>query len=83
LLHERLVSLAPVFDKSSYFLNDEFSLIDCYIAPLLLRLPKYGINLPDTYKAIKAYTKRIFSRPSFQASLSDIERELVEEYDFE
>ncbi len=81
-LNEQLISLAPLFSEMPYFLSEEFSLVDCYIAPLLWRLPTYGIELSAQAKPIAEYTKRVFARPSFQASLSDLERELKDEYDF-
>src|ERR1700730_10581549 len=37
-LEESLTKLAPVFGDSPYFLSDEFSLVDCCIAPLVWRL---------------------------------------------
>jgi RNA polymerase-associated protein len=44
-LLDSLVSLEPVFADKPYFLSDEFSLLDCALAPLLWRLPKLGIVL--------------------------------------
>ena len=38
-LLESLTSLDPVFADKPYFLSDEFSLLDCALAPLLWRLP--------------------------------------------
>ncbi len=76
LLRERLISSSDVFSYKPFFLNDEFFLVDCAIAPLLWRLPAYGIELPAQAKAIHAYADRIFSRESFQASLSDLERDM-------
>lgn len=82
LLKDQLTNLAPLFNEMPYFLSESFSLVDCYIAPLLWRLPTYDIELSAKQgKAISEYSKRIFARPSFQASLSDIELELREEYD--
>lgn len=81
-LNEQLISLAPLFSEMPYFLSEEFSLVDCYIAPLLWRLPTYGIELSAEARPIAEYTERVFARPSFQASLSDLERELKDEYDF-
>jgi RNA polymerase-associated protein len=52
-------------------------LLDCSIAPILWRLPYYGIELPASTKPITTYMKRVFSRPSFQASLSEQERDMV------
>lgn len=75
-LVESLINLAPVFADKPFFLSHEFSLLDCCVAPLLWRLPKLGIELPDKTNAIKNYMQRIFKRDSFQASLTDVEREL-------
>lgn len=75
-LREALMSSADLFAIKPYFLSDEFSLVDCSIAPLLWRLPHYGIELPSQAKAIKQYADNIFSRPSFKNSLTEIEQEL-------
>ncbi len=75
-LQESLVSLTPVFADMPYFLSEEFSLVDCCIAPLLWRLPTLGIELPPKAKPINEYAKRMFKRDSFQASLTEAEREL-------
>jgi RNA polymerase-associated protein len=77
-LRESLTNVAPVFGSKPFFLSDEFSLLDCYIAPLLWRLSSLEIELPKTAKAITEYAKTIFDRKSFQASLTDCERELQE-----
>lgn len=75
-LMESLVSLEPIFADKAYFLSDDFSLLDCIIAPLLWRLPALGIKLPESTKAIKQYQQRVFSRDSFKSSLTEIEKEL-------
>lgn len=75
-LHESLLALLPVFSDTPYFLSQEFSLLDCSIAPLLWRLPKLGIVLNSSAKPILSYAKRLFKRSSFQASLTEAEREL-------
>lgn len=76
-LRNYLIRLAPVFGNSNYFLNEEFSLIDCCIAPILWRLPHWGITLPPAEgKTILKYADRIFARDSFQASLTETEQEL-------
>jgi RNA polymerase-associated protein len=76
-LTESLINSAEVFAVKPYFLSDEFSLLDCSIAPSLWRLPYYDIELPTSCKPITTYMKRVFSRPSFQASLSEQERDMV------
>lgn len=75
-LQDSMVSLAPLFAGKPYFLSDEFTLVDCYIAPLLWRLTKMGIELPAAAKNIKAYAERMFKRPTFKASLTEAELEL-------
>ena len=75
-LLESLTSLEPVFADKAYFLSDEFSLLDCALAPLLWRLPKLGVEIPDGNMAIMAYMQRLFKRESFQHSLTDVERQL-------
>lgn len=76
LLLDSLVSLDPVFADKPYFLSDEFSLLDCTLAPLLWRLPHLGIELPAKLKGLNTYMQRLFKRDSFQASLSDAERQV-------
>ena len=76
-LTESLINSAEVFAVKPYFLSDEFSLLDCSIAPILWRLPYYDIELPASCKPITAYMKRVFARTSFQASLSEQERDMV------
>ncbi len=75
-LRSYLVKLAPVFNSSAFFLNEEFSLIDCCIAPILWRLPAWGISLPPEAKAVYKYAERMFARDSFQASLTEGEQDL-------
>ena len=75
---DSLFSLEPVFGNNRYFLSEEFSLVDCTLAPLLWRLPSLGINIPDDKVNLKSYTDRVFVRASFRSSLTDNEKELRE-----
>ncbi len=75
-LLDSLVSIDAVFNDKPYFLSQEFSLVDCCIAPLLWRLPQLGIEIPKQAKGLLKYMDRLFERDAFQASLTDIEREL-------
>ncbi|MCG9963280.1 MAG: stringent starvation protein SspA [Shewanella sp.] len=76
-LTESLLSIAPVFGEMPYFMSEEFGLADCYLGPLLWRLPVLGIELDSRVaKDIKAYMTRIFERESFKASLTEAEREM-------
>lgn len=81
-LKNGIVSIAPVFGEMPYFLSEEFTLVDCVIAPLLWRLPSYGIELPRSVKPIIAYQERVFARESFQVALTEAEREIREKDDF-
>ena len=38
--------LLQLFKEFDFFMSEDFSLIDCYLAPILWRLPSLGINLP-------------------------------------
>jgi len=79
-LNDSLISVAPVFADSPYFLNEEYTLVDCGLSALLWRLPLMGIELPESKgKPILKYMDNVFNRESFQASLSDAERELRDE----
>ncbi|MDO6706430.1 stringent starvation protein SspA [Photobacterium sp. 1_MG-2023] len=76
-LREELLALSPVFAEFPYFMSEEFSLVDCYLAPLLWRLPAMGIDLTGAgSKEVKAYMTRVFERDSFLASLTEAEREM-------
>ena len=78
LLKESLLSAAPVFEARPYFMSDEFSLIDCTMAPLLWRLPSLGIELLSAGEGLARYANRLFRRPAFAASLSSAEKEMGE-----
>lgn len=76
LLRESILASADLFAAKPYFLSDEFSLVDCSIAPILWRLPIYGIELGSQASTIEAYVKRVFERRSFQESLTELEQEM-------
>lgn len=80
-LQESLLALSPVFSDTPYFLSQEFSLLDCSIAPLLWRLPKLGVQFGSNAKPILSYAKRLFKRSCFQSSLTEAERELSATHD--
>ena len=73
-----IVGSMPIFKEKPYFMNEEFSLVDCCIAPILWRLPLVGIDIPNDAKSkpINEYMKRVFTRTSFLESLSETEREI-------
>ena len=75
-LRDSIVSSVEIFSAKRFFLSDDYSLVDCSIAPILWRLEVFNIDLPSQAKPIQRYMDEIFSRPSFQASLSELEQEM-------
>ena len=77
VLQESLISSAEVFAAKRYFLSEEFSLVDASIAPILWRLPAYGVELQGAAcQPIRKYMDDIFSRRSFRESLTEQELEI-------
>ena len=76
LLRESILQSTEIFAAKSHFLSDEFSLVDATIAPLLWRLPAYGIDLGKDAEPIHEYMDRVFARRSFQQSLTELEQEM-------
>ena len=76
LLRESILQSAELFAAKPYFLSEEFSLVDATIAPVLWRLPMYGIELGSAAEPIEAYMERVFARKSFQNSLTELEQEM-------
>ncbi|HEX5055507.1 MAG TPA: glutathione S-transferase N-terminal domain-containing protein [Gammaproteobacteria bacterium] len=75
-LRESVLSISPIVEKMPYFMYEEFTIVDCTIAPVLWRLNHYGIELPPQAKAVFKYAERLFARPSFKSSLSDAEKQM-------
>ncbi len=78
MLKESILNATPIFAARPYFMSDEFSLIDCAIAPLLWRLPSIGIDISTPDNVITHYAQRLFNRTGFKRSLSEAEKEMVE-----
>jgi RNA polymerase-associated protein len=76
LLRESILQSTELFAAKPYFLSEEFSLVDATIAPVLWRLPMYGIELGSAAEPIEAYMQRVFARRSFQKSLTELEQEM-------
>ena len=76
LLRESILQSNELFGARPYFLSDEFSLVDASIAPILWRLPVYGIDLGAQAEAIETYMERVFARQSFQRSMTELEQEM-------
>ena len=76
MLRESILQSTELFGARPYFLSEEFSLVDASIAPILWRLPAYGIELGSQAEPIAEYMKRVFARRSFQQSLTELEQEM-------
>ena len=76
-LRESIIAIAPIFGEKPYFMNDEFSLVDCCVAPILWRLKEVGITLPDkSTRPLQKYMQTMFDREAFRASLTEAELEM-------
>ena len=75
-LRETILASADLFRVRPFFLAAEFSLVDACVAPILWRLPYYGVDLPKEAQAIIRYAANVFPRPGFRASLTSVEREM-------
>ena len=77
-LRESIMGIAPIFEEKPFFMSEEFTLVDCCIAPILWRLPSLGIDIRPSKqsKPLLAYMDTLFDRESFQESLSEREREM-------
>jgi RNA polymerase-associated protein len=75
---ESLIGVAGIFTDKNYFMSEEFTLVDCCLAPMLWRLPQLGITLSDNRQVqpLLDYMDRLFERSSFEESLTDLEREI-------
>ena len=73
-IRDRLIEIAPIFNKQKHLLGDEFSMLDVAIAPLLWRLDHYEITLPKSAAPLFKYAERIFSRQGFIDSMTPQEK---------
>lgn len=68
---DTLISLTPLFQHYPYFMSDQFTILDCILAAVFIRLKDMGIELPKQHcKPLFKYCHRVFSRPSFQNSMT-------------
>lgn len=78
-LRESIISIAPIFSEKPFFMNEDFTLVDCCVVPILWRLKYVGISLPErSTRPLQKYMQMIFERESFRESLSETELEMRE-----
>jgi len=75
-IRDHLTAISAAFTQKPFFLSDEYTLVDCCMAPLLWRLDYFGIRLPVSARPLQDYASRLFEREAFRLSLSTREREL-------
>jgi len=75
-LRDSLTAIAPIFGQTKFFMSEEYSLVDCFLAPVLWRVQLYGIKLPAQAKALIKYGDVLFERDAFANSLTEYEREM-------
>jgi RNA polymerase-associated protein len=76
-LRESIIAVAPIFAEKPFFMNDEFTLVDCCVAPILWRLKTVDIALPErASRPLFKYMQTMFERESFRLSLTEAELEM-------
>lgn len=77
-LRDSLLAISPIFAEMPFFMSEEFTIVDCCLAPILWRLPMLEIDLGKGRQAqpLLAYQKRLFEREGFRKSLTEIERDM-------
>ena len=80
-LRDTLISLTPLFQYFPFFMSENFTILDCMLAPIFIRLKAMGIELPKQHcRPIHLYCQRIFSRPAFAKSLTMQEKNRYSEF---
>ncbi len=69
-----LTQIAPIFAKQKYMLENDFSMLDVAIAPMLWRLDHYGIQLDKEAAPLMKYAERLFSRPAYSEAMTAAEK---------
>ena len=78
-LRESLAAIAPVFADRPFFMNDDFTLVDCFVAPILWRLNALDLKMSTRQlKPIQRYMNDMFERDTFQESLTEPEVDMRE-----
>lgn len=73
-VRDSLTQIAPIFAKQKFMLNDEYSMLDVAIAPLLWRLDYYDIQLGKDAAPLMKYAERLFSRPAYIEAMTAAEK---------
>ena len=76
-LRSLIVSTNSEFQNRQFFMNNDFTIVDCCAAPVLWRLELMNLKLPNRQtRNLKNYMNRVFGRESFRRSMSEDEEEM-------
>jgi len=78
LMIEAVTSAESLLRVKPWFLSDQFSMLDAAVAPILWRLPRWGVELASSAPNVERYCRRLFAHPAVRASLSPVEQEMRE-----
>jgi RNA polymerase-associated protein len=76
VIRDGLTVISPAFKEQMFAMGEEFTLVDCSLAPILWRLDLWDIDLPRQAKPILDYAERLFARKAFKLSLTESERSM-------
>ena len=76
VIRDGLTVISPAFKERPFAMGEEFTLVDCSLAPILWRLDLWDIDLPRQAKPILDYGERLFARKAFKLSLTEPERSM-------
>jgi len=76
LMLEAVSSAESLLRLKPWFLSDQFSMLDAAVAPILWRLPHWGVELAPSAPNVERYCRRLFAHPAVRASLSEVEQEM-------
>lgn len=74
-----LSDLLPILMDYEWCFSDSFGLLDCYLAPLLWRLPEMGISFRKSTRrteVLQEYMHKVFAREGFLGSMTAAERNM-------
>lgn len=74
-LTDSLVSISSMLEDPPFFMTDEFTLVDCCVVPLLLRLNQWGCKIPPQARGLWDYIKKIMKRETILESLTPTEKQ--------
>ncbi|MCY4245815.1 MAG: glutathione S-transferase N-terminal domain-containing protein [Gammaproteobacteria bacterium] len=75
-IRDHLSAMAPLFKEQPYLIGMDYTLADCFLAPLLWRTELFKVKLPPPAAPLVKYAEAVFARPGFQASLTEKERDM-------